>query len=433
MNGILKINQWVIELGTGDLRLFRQTLQASMTEEPIDRLDPKGVHLLVLLAQNSQQLVAKDYLLEHIWPGIIVTEDALTRCVSRLRKSLCDDPKNAKIIETLPKRGYRLIAETHNWLPQFKAEQLQINSLTSRAKNTATHNRWSPSKTFLGGLCIVVAFCLGLFIVQESPPGNTEISESDGVLSRADDHYLQMQRQDNEMAIELYQQATALRPESGAGQAGLANALVQQVLRWPNPASEPELEIRNLAQALIEGHAETPEAKQKLSRALALAQRAVRVSPEDARSHKALGFVYSAQREFDLALDSYARAVELDENAWDAMINIGDVLEISGKLRESIPYFEQAFAAMTRVYAEQTARIRPWYADLGAIIGDKYVAMEQYDEGEVWYRHVLSFAPFNEQAGRGLVGLLAQSGDPEAAEFICTEFIQRVGINPCER
>ncbi len=48
-----------------------------------------------------------------------------------------------------------------------------------------------------------------------------------------------MRRQDNEMAIALYEQAVAMRPESGQGQAGLANALVQQVTRWPNPANMP--------------------------------------------------------------------------------------------------------------------------------------------------------------------------------------------------
>jgi tetratricopeptide (TPR) repeat protein len=251
------------------------------------------------------------------------------------------------------------------------------------------------------------------------------------LISQADDYYLQIRRQDNEMAIKLYEQAIALKPESGSGPAGLANALVQQVIRWPNPVNEPEVPLQNLQQALLEMRHRTPQAKQKLGRALAMAKKAVRLSPNDARAHKSLGFVYSAQEEFDLALKSYYEAVELDNNAWDALINIGDVLEITARMPLAVEYYELAFEAMGRVYKQQAARIRPWYADLGALIGDKYIELEKSQEAEVWYRHVLGFAPFNLRAARGLTKILISSGDTNGAQHICTEFLQRIGKNPC--
>ena len=279
------------------------------------------------------------------------------------------------------------------------------------------------SSLFIGSIVLVSSV---LFQPTQEPEQETTL------IRQADDYYLQMRRQDNEMAIALYEQSIALKPQSGAGQAGLANALVQQVIRWPNPADMPEIPHKNLKQAIEDGRTSTQEAKRKLGRALALAQQAVNLSPDSARAHKAIGFVYSAQQRFDEALASYRQAVALDPNAWDAMINIGDVIEISQFDENPIQYYEAAFNAMTRVYDKQTSRVQPWYADLGAVIGDKHYSQGQYQKAETWYRHVLSFAPLNNNATRGLAVILNESGDTQSAEQLCASFEQRVGIQPCE-
>jgi len=44
-----------------------------------------------------------------VWPDTFVTDDVLTRCISELRRALEDDPKEPSFIETIPKRGYRLL------------------------------------------------------------------------------------------------------------------------------------------------------------------------------------------------------------------------------------------------------------------------------------------------------------------------------------
>jgi DNA-binding winged helix-turn-helix (wHTH) protein len=43
-------------------------------------------------------------------PGTFVTDDVLTRCISELRRVFEDNPKKSRFIQTIPKRGYRLIA-----------------------------------------------------------------------------------------------------------------------------------------------------------------------------------------------------------------------------------------------------------------------------------------------------------------------------------
>jgi len=74
-------------------------------------LAPKGFDLLVLLARQPGRLVTKDDILAAIWPDVAVTDNALTQVVSDVRQALGDSPAAPKFIETVPRRGYRFIAE----------------------------------------------------------------------------------------------------------------------------------------------------------------------------------------------------------------------------------------------------------------------------------------------------------------------------------
>ena len=104
---------------------------------------------------------------------------------------------------------------------------------------------------------------------------------------------------------------------------------------------------------------------------------------------------------------------------------------ISGNLPEAIDYYEQAFTAMGEVYTTQSAVIQPWYADMGAVIGEKHLLLDQAEDAEAWFRHVPSFAPFNLRATQGLAGVLLTRGDTDEADRLCTIFEQRIGVDPC--
>jgi TolB-like protein/Tfp pilus assembly protein PilF len=69
------------------------------------------MEVLVYLAQNQRVVVSKEQLMRVVWPDTFVTDDVLTRCISELRRALEDDPKEPSFIETIPKRGYRIIAQ----------------------------------------------------------------------------------------------------------------------------------------------------------------------------------------------------------------------------------------------------------------------------------------------------------------------------------
>src|SRR5262249_25680014 len=67
------------------------------------------------------EAVSRDRLIEAVWKHPHVSDEALSRCVSILRKALGDDPARPRFLETIPKRGYRLLAPVEIGAAQGKA------------------------------------------------------------------------------------------------------------------------------------------------------------------------------------------------------------------------------------------------------------------------------------------------------------------------
>lgn len=78
--------------------------------EPVP-LTPKVFDTLEIFVRNPGRLIEKGELLEKLWPDSFVEESNLTSNVKMLRKALGDDAANPRFIETVPRRGYRFIAE----------------------------------------------------------------------------------------------------------------------------------------------------------------------------------------------------------------------------------------------------------------------------------------------------------------------------------
>src|SRR5262245_5141848 len=75
-------------------------------------LTPKAFAVLSALLARPGRLVTKDELWHSVWPGIAVSDAALTVCIREIRQRLQDDAKTPRFIETVHRRGYRLIAST---------------------------------------------------------------------------------------------------------------------------------------------------------------------------------------------------------------------------------------------------------------------------------------------------------------------------------
>src|SRR5262245_23124590 len=74
------------------------------------RIDSKSMEVLVTLVDASPEVVSAATLLELIWSDVVVVDNVVYQAIAQLRKALGDDARTPRYIETVPRRGYRVIA-----------------------------------------------------------------------------------------------------------------------------------------------------------------------------------------------------------------------------------------------------------------------------------------------------------------------------------
>ena len=95
-----RVGAWLVDPATGQLTRGSETRRAR----------PLVTDLLLYLVSRAGEVVTKEELIAGPWGGAAVADSALTSTIAELRELLDDQPKAPQYIETLPKRGYRLIA-----------------------------------------------------------------------------------------------------------------------------------------------------------------------------------------------------------------------------------------------------------------------------------------------------------------------------------
>ncbi|MBW8879559.1 MAG: AAA family ATPase [Acidobacteria bacterium] len=98
--GAFRLGEWTVHPAEGTLCAAGRSL----------RLEPRVMDVLVYLASAPGRVVSKEELLAAVWEGAFVEEGALTQVIHSLRKALGDDARQPQYIQTIPKRGYRLLA-----------------------------------------------------------------------------------------------------------------------------------------------------------------------------------------------------------------------------------------------------------------------------------------------------------------------------------
>ena len=101
-------------------------------------LTPKVFETLQVFVENPGRLIEKDELMQKLWHEQFVEESNLTFNIKMLRKALSDSASKPRFIETVPKRGYRFIAEVHKkaYDPRHESERLDFQApQTNSRKN----------------------------------------------------------------------------------------------------------------------------------------------------------------------------------------------------------------------------------------------------------------------------------------------------------
>jgi Tol biopolymer transport system component/DNA-binding winged helix-turn-helix (wHTH) protein len=130
-------------------------------------LTPKMYEMLLVLVRNRGQIVEKERLLEEVWPDSFVEEGNISYNIRQLRKALDDDAQSPIFIETVPRRGYRFIAEVEEIVPSAEpAAEAEETEPTPLPSAPAGHRRFLHPAA-IGFLAALVIGTVGYFLISK--------------------------------------------------------------------------------------------------------------------------------------------------------------------------------------------------------------------------------------------------------------------------
>lgn len=146
-------------------------------------LQPKVFDLLVCFVERQGELVTRDELMKAVWKDTFVEETNLRFCIHSLRKALGKNSEGKDYIETLPKRGYRFLAETspktvepdqekNQIIEEIKTEEISIPPKIER--------EWNSQNKIIAALAVILSFSgivfgvWQIFLKQKTPQNITE-------------------------------------------------------------------------------------------------------------------------------------------------------------------------------------------------------------------------------------------------------------------
>jgi adenylate cyclase len=90
--------------------LIEPDLNRISTTGKVVPIEPKVMEVLVFLADHPDQVLSKQEIMKGVWPDTFVGDEVLRYSISELRKAFGDDAQHPRIVDTIQRRGYRLIA-----------------------------------------------------------------------------------------------------------------------------------------------------------------------------------------------------------------------------------------------------------------------------------------------------------------------------------
>src|SRR5215510_7375108 len=122
-------------------RFYNYTLDEARRElrrmEQLVAVEPKMFQVLLYLLQHRDRVVSKEELLEQCWPETFVSEAALTRCLTKLRKAVQVDRTAPPVIKTLHGQGYRCVADVTLLSPASSLEAVASPEVRDTPTSTA--------------------------------------------------------------------------------------------------------------------------------------------------------------------------------------------------------------------------------------------------------------------------------------------------------
>jgi DNA-binding winged helix-turn-helix (wHTH) protein len=170
-NGYFRLGDYYVDVG--DHRVFHG--------DQSQHLEPKAIHVLYQLALCAGETVSRQELMDKVWHARVVIEDALTRIISQLRLTL-NDSKTRQLIQTVPKKGYRLSPDV-TWLT--RQEFIKFSTKHSTPSGLASSfNKGKVAALIILGLILAVLIFVLLPQTTEHQGAMPEVLTEDIAINR---------------------------------------------------------------------------------------------------------------------------------------------------------------------------------------------------------------------------------------------------------
>jgi DNA-binding winged helix-turn-helix (wHTH) protein/tetratricopeptide (TPR) repeat protein len=263
------------------------------------RLDVQGLNfqLLACLLRHGDAVVDFDTLMAEVWAPAVVNEETVTQRVKLLRQALGDDGRNPRYIRSVRGRGYQLCEAP------VVAETLVVQEPVARQRR--------PGAWAVGAAALVAAVAGGGWWWHHATMDAGRADPTRALLSRAAYYAGIGQKDNNERAINLYQQVLARAPANTAARLGLSRAYSARVCLYNFPYEWAQTAQRE-AQAVTEAE------------------------PRNADAWTALAYAHDCRGELGVALRAYEKAVALDPGNDAARASAAYLYQEQGRLAEAL-------------------------------------------------------------------------------------------------
>ncbi len=359
----------------GPFQLDVERLLLSHAGEPV-ALGPKVVETLLALVEHPRQVLAKNALLDRIWPEGFVEEANLAQNIYVLRKTFRSH-WGIDAIETVPRRGYR-----------FTAPVALVDHVTSGSESVAlakARAKTPPVRRVAAALAGIAFVAASLVLVASygfahRATQTAQLSENGARLYEIGRYYWNQRTKISvQKSLVYFAQVVDSDPNSAVGYAGLAeaNAMMGD---YAYGADKPSTYF---------------------NRAKEYAQKALKLDPNSAEAHAVLGLIMLDKKQMAAATTELERAIALDPSYGPAREWYGISLLGQGRVRDgfhqlraaadldplsvattawlgSAAYFNRRFGEAI-AYSRQALELSPQRTEVLVTIGEAYEAQGDFD------------------------------------------------------
>ena len=162
---VLQFGVFEVHLQTGELR--KSGLRIKLQEQPFQ--------ILALLLERPGEVITREELRQRLWPSdtFVDFDHSLNSAIKKLRQALGDDSDNPRFVETLPRRGYRIIVPVKGGVPSSGLPAAEVPPATP-PESSAGKNLLKRTGV-IAGVVVLALICVAFWRSQPQPPTVTNI------------------------------------------------------------------------------------------------------------------------------------------------------------------------------------------------------------------------------------------------------------------